>query len=290
MRSARGSERNRIDRRRFVPLLLLVALFLCGRVPARAQVVDAEDGFTARIAQERAAHGLPGLEIAGDLQEVARRQAQRMADQGRKFHNPNLASEVGGDWTLVAENVGFGPTVDDVHQAFMASPAHRDIILHPDLTHVGVGVVQGGDGRLWVAEVFERLEPAPPPAPAPTAPPAPAPTAPPAPLPTTPPVTAPSTAPPPVTQTPATVAPAVVAPPRITAASAAPAPASDDELAAVAQVLDLRETAMASSTADLPDVQKLARDVPGAAWVGAFLLAAVVALQGQTLRRLGLVA
>lgn len=53
----------------------------------------------------------------------------------------------------VAENVGMGPDVRTVFDRFMASPSHRDNILNPRLTQVGVGVVAGG-GSLWVTVDF----------------------------------------------------------------------------------------------------------------------------------------
>ena len=53
--------------------------------------------------------------------------------------------------------------------------------------------------------------------------------------------------------------------------------------------MELLSATVATPAAAMPDLEDLARDVPAAAWVGAVLLAAVVALQGQALRRLGLV-
>jgi hypothetical protein len=116
----------------------------------------AEAGFVARIAAERtAAGGLAGYSVADDLVAVARRHAARMASEGRLYHNPSLGSEVTG-WTAVGENVGVGPSVDDIHRAFMASATHRHAILSGEYTQVGVGVEVGGDGTLWVVEVFRR--------------------------------------------------------------------------------------------------------------------------------------
>jgi hypothetical protein len=262
--------------RRLTPLLLLVLLIVGSTASARAQVVDAEDGFAARISQERAAAGLPALAPAADLQAVARRHAQRMADRGTPFHNPDLESEVTG-WSLLGENVGYGPDVDTVHGKFMESPDHRRIILMPELTQVGVGVVRTGDGRLWVVEVFRRPEAAPAPAPAPpasstaatptTAPPTTV--APPAPTPTTAmPLPAP-TVPPPAPVTPAEEQ-------REVSRSARPA--------AVLGVIAVRPTpAPAVPALDVPSDA-----VPAVAWAAGLLLAAVVALQAQTVRRLGL--
>jgi uncharacterized protein YkwD len=154
-------------------LLALLVTFLVP-TPARAADAGAEAAFTSALNGERAAAGLPGLAVASDLVAVARRQAARMADSGSLYHNPSLGSEVGG-WQKVGENVGRGPGVDVVHQAFMDSPGHRQNILDAAWTEVGVGV-EVRDGRIWVAEVFRQPAAAPAPAPEPEPTPAPAPT------------------------------------------------------------------------------------------------------------------
>lgn len=261
-------------------MVFLVLLLCSSGIGARAQVVDAEAGFVARIAQERAAQGLPVYEQAADLRDVARRHAQRMAAEQRWFHNPNLASEVSG-WTLVAENVGYGPNVDDVHAAFMASSSHRDAILHTQLIQVGIGVARGADNQLYVVQVFRRPDAG---APPPTTPPPPPPTMAPA-----PPVTAAPA--PPVTEPPAppvAAAPTEAAPPTmVDRAPLAPAPVSVGA-ATTTRAVELRKAKVVTNTTTIA-LDPVEDDVPAAAWVGAFLLVAVIALQAQTVRRVGLV-
>jgi uncharacterized protein YkwD len=72
-----------------------------------------------------------------------------MASTGTLEHNPNLVSQITCDWIRLGENVGFGPTVAFLQDAFMNSPSHRANILG-DFTRVGVGAVRGGDGTIWV--------------------------------------------------------------------------------------------------------------------------------------------
>ena len=155
-------------------LLLLVAI-----APAASAT---EGSFAAAIASERASRGLSGLATKGDLTTVARRHSTIMADANHLHHNPTLGSSVTG-WQKVGENVGRGPSVGALHDAFMASPGHRRNILDPDWTEVGVGVVVR-DGTIWVTVVFRRpLAPKPAPAPAPKPAPKPAPAPAPAPAP-----------------------------------------------------------------------------------------------------------
>lgn len=144
-------------------LLVLAPAGLASTVAPAPQ--DAEAQFTELVNSERAAHGSARLPVAGDLVDVARRHAERMAAEGRLYHNPNLGSEV-QNWQTVGENVGTGPSVEEIHQAFMASGSHRGVILDGTFTQVGIGVAIKGD-TIWVAQVFRNPMPPPEPAPAP---------------------------------------------------------------------------------------------------------------------------
>ena len=57
-------------------------------------------------------------------------------------------------WFRVAENVGCGQSADSLHQSFMDSPGHRDNIMDPDFTDVGIGVRFADDGAMWVTQNF----------------------------------------------------------------------------------------------------------------------------------------
>ncbi|MEN3314835.1 MAG: hypothetical protein V7605_1069 [Acidimicrobiaceae bacterium] len=163
-----------------------------------------ESSLLALTNQARASAGDPALSMDSSLTSVARSWAQTMASQGGISHNPDLASQVDG-WSRLGENVGVGTSIDQVHQALLASPHHYENITG-DFSLVGIGVASGG-GRVYVVEDFEQprggggtvaaADPGPPPtvarrvtttvAPAPrpprTAPPAVAPTPPPPPAP-----------------------------------------------------------------------------------------------------------
>ena len=153
-------------RRSQVAVRLLVALVLgatavlaAGGLGSRASAADAgaEGEFTALVNDARTAKGLAALASDAELVSVARRWSGRMAADNRVAHNPNLAREVTQNWEKLAENVGSGPTVDEIHEAFMNSSSHRVNILDGSFTHIGVGVATSPDGRLWVTQVFMRL-------------------------------------------------------------------------------------------------------------------------------------
>ena len=133
-------------------VVVAMAAVLVDTSPADA--TTAENELFTRINRARIVHGRHVLARKYDLTLVARAQAQRMANSGTLYHNPNLTTAV-RNWRWVGENVGYGPTVLAVHRAFMASPPHRANVLDRDYTQVGVGVVRRGS-RVWVVEVFRR--------------------------------------------------------------------------------------------------------------------------------------
>ena len=142
--------------------------------------------FVQQTNATRASKGLSILPVSGSLASEARTHTQAMASSNSLYHS--TADQYPGNWIGLGENVGVGPTCNDVQQAFLASPHHYENIVDPKWTSIGVGVVPNSDGTgLWVTVAFEQFQstpapPAPPPAPAPAPTPAPAPK----PAPTTP--------------------------------------------------------------------------------------------------------
>lgn len=165
-----------LDRHRRPSLVATVVLaLLIGLLPQTTDTAHADSGmesaFVAAVNRERAAIGLGGLSVAGELTSVARSHSQVMANGSNLHHNPNLGGAVSG-WKKVGENVGRGPSIDAIHAALMASPGHKRNILDPDWTQLGIGVVVDGGGQIWVTQVFRTpagAAPAPTPEPEPAA-------------------------------------------------------------------------------------------------------------------------
>ena len=114
-----------------------------------------ESQFVAKMNAARQAAGLRPYAVASDLTSVARQHSAQMAAKQSLYHNPNLTTQV-QNWQAVGENVGEGPTVSDIHTAFMNSPEHRANILDHDFTQVGVGVSVDKNGIIWVTEDFRE--------------------------------------------------------------------------------------------------------------------------------------
>lgn len=150
-----------------------VAAFAASTALAAAPAFASPAGdLAAATNQARAAAGLPALSLSGDLTAVAQAWAQHLAAANSLSHNPALASQV-SNWTVLGENVGMAGDIPSVQKAFMASAHHRDNILDPRYTQMGVGAATStypscGCQVLWVVVDFRR--PASTPAPANPAP------------------------------------------------------------------------------------------------------------------------
>lgn len=125
---------------------------------AQAERVDLEREFFNLVNRERRSRGMRSLSYNSALTSTARRHSARMAAEGRLYHN---TAELRSDEfarrtnypTMVGENVGEGPSVDWLHDAFMNSPGHRSNIIEPRYTAMGIGVTVK-NGTIWVTQDF----------------------------------------------------------------------------------------------------------------------------------------
>jgi hypothetical protein len=205
----------------------LLVLLLLSAGPASAEPVANEAQFLVLLNNTRVSKGLAPLLPDAQLQTIARQWSAKMLQDGGLSHNPNLPNQV-TNWKMIGENVGVGSAVQQLHDAFVASPHHYENIVEPAFNFVGIGVVEG-NGQIWVTFDFKQSKtataaptaapkPAPAPAPKPAAAPrvtaAPKPAAPKAAAPAAPkpkPAPAPTTTTPPTTAAPATT----VTPPEV---------------------------------------------------------------------------
>lgn len=147
---------------------IVVPLTLTAPTPAQADA-GSDAQFVADTNAARSANGLAGYAVAADLASLAARRAAEMAANHAIYHDSTLGSDV-CCWVDLGENVGRGPSVSAVQQAFMDSPEHRANILSGQYTQIGVGTARGSDGALYVDELFRRPSGAAPAAGAPAAP------------------------------------------------------------------------------------------------------------------------
>ena len=125
-----------------------------------------EAALVAGINAQRAAAGLPPLQLDPDLVMVARERSNDMAQRGYFSHvSPtgetfsSLMQSHGVACSWCGENIAYNNFGDDqtvavVLSAWIASPGHRDNILRPDFSRVGVGVALDGSGLKYYTAVF----------------------------------------------------------------------------------------------------------------------------------------
>ena len=143
--------------KRFAAVLLgLAGLFLLSADEAGAEPAAHEAEFVARVNALRATKGLGPLAVDNQLTSVARAWSAKMAQDGALSHNPNLPNQV-SNWRLVGENVGVGPTVAVIEQAFENSPAHYANLVKGEYQFIGVGVVEVGS-TIWVTQNFKQAK------------------------------------------------------------------------------------------------------------------------------------
>jgi uncharacterized protein YkwD len=135
--------------RRCIPLVLgiLVLVAACG--PGNQMAAD----DTALVNQLRVNNGLGALPRSYELDLKAQSQAQAMANAGTIFHSPSLVSGVSPGWQLIGENVAMAGSIAQAEAALEASPPHRENLLNPHFTEMGIGAVQAGN-LVFVAQVF----------------------------------------------------------------------------------------------------------------------------------------
>jgi uncharacterized protein YkwD len=137
--------------------------FIVSPLPAQ---VGPELELMERVNRERAERHLTELAISNELGAIARAHAHDMAEHGYLAHvDPSGRSPLDRvqqagvtGFQLLAENIGAsdvnGDRVESIVQAWLASPVHRENLLHPSFNTSGIGVERGPDGRTVAVQLF----------------------------------------------------------------------------------------------------------------------------------------
>ena|SRR6478735_6290231 len=128
-------------------VLAVVALGLGACTPESNRATDL-------VNQSRNAKGLPSLQVNIDLYLQAAAWSNQLANDQYLHHRTDLSVGIGYPWRVLGENVGRGYSIEQVHDAFMNSTAHRNNILDARFDTVGVGVTRDGNGQYWIVQEF----------------------------------------------------------------------------------------------------------------------------------------
>ncbi len=143
----RGRSRRAVG---IVAVALLAVASLAGCLSEEQQTVQTQINNSRKSANRAA---LADWDVS-DIK--AQDWAERLAKKGSLSHSNLAAGYTTGTWCRLAENVGMGPNLATIHQAFMNSPGHRANILNPAFTHMGTGVAKKGNTWFVVHEFAQR--------------------------------------------------------------------------------------------------------------------------------------
>jgi hypothetical protein len=121
---------------------------------AHADAGSEEAQFLALTNQLRSSLGIQQLTPQPQLTSIARQWSAQMAAAGTISHNPSLTSQAPSNWTGLGENVGMGGAVQAIQTAFINSPHHYENLANGAYNYVGVGVVDGANGTIFVTVDF----------------------------------------------------------------------------------------------------------------------------------------
>jgi len=136
--------------------------------PAPTQPAPQPAGLTAEeqqmvnlVNQERAKAGLKPLAADMRLVKLARMKSQDMIDkkyfahQSPTYGSPfDMMKKEGISYRTAGENLAGANSVTRAHELLMQSSGHRQNILNPAFTHIGIGIVKGGPYGMMFTQMF----------------------------------------------------------------------------------------------------------------------------------------
>jgi uncharacterized YkwD family protein len=113
------------------------------------------------INQARAQNNVAPLQADMQVTNVARIKAQDMIDNNYFSHNSpkygspfDMLKAFGINYVEAGENIAGNQTVQNAENALMNSPGHRQNILNPAYTHIGIGIKSGGPYGNMFSQMF----------------------------------------------------------------------------------------------------------------------------------------
>lgn len=132
--------------------------------PTEAEISDGETYMAELVNELRAGLGVGAMQYHHGVAAVARRWSRTMSERDLFKHNPSYTSEYPPGWTRAGENIFWSSaglstvraTMKHAFDALADSPGHYRNMIHPDFTHIGVGLFIDSSGGYWVTQNFAR--------------------------------------------------------------------------------------------------------------------------------------
>ena len=123
---------------------------MTGQTENIARLTPNEDEMLRLLNAERVKKGLNPLKVDMEITKVARLKSQDMIDNNYFSHNSptygspfDMMKQFGIRYIYAGENLAGNPSIQGAHTSLMNSQGHRDNILNPNFTHIGIGVREG---------------------------------------------------------------------------------------------------------------------------------------------------
>lgn len=126
-----------------------------------SSMTAAEQEMLDLVNKERSANNLQPLQGDLEVTKVARIKSQDMIDNNYFSHNSptygspfDMLKSFGVHYIAAGENLAGNQSVTAAHNALMNSPGHKANILKPEYTHVGIGIIEGGNYGMMFTQMF----------------------------------------------------------------------------------------------------------------------------------------
>lgn len=132
--------------------------------PAQNSLHEFEQEVIRLVNVERQKAGLSALKTNVELSNVARIKSNDMKDKGYFSHTSptygspfDMMKSFGIRYSYAGENIAMGQrTPEEVMRGWMNSQGHRNNILNPNFTEIGVGYAVDKNGRAYWTQMFIR--------------------------------------------------------------------------------------------------------------------------------------
>ncbi|AOT69732.1 CAP domain-containing protein [Geosporobacter ferrireducens] len=134
---------------------------MVGQTENIARLTPNEEELLRMLNAERVKKGLNPLKVDMEITKVARLKSQDMIDNNYFSHNSptyggpfDMMKQFGIHYIYAGENLAGNPSIQGAHTSLMNSQGHRDNILNPNFTHVGIGVREGSQYGKLATQMF----------------------------------------------------------------------------------------------------------------------------------------
>lgn len=130
--------------------------------PSKSSTLNSDELLLLQLVnQERTSRKLSVLTADAPLSKVAEVKSQDMVNnqyfshQSPTYGSPfEMMKQFGIVYQTAGENIACNQTVEAAHKALMESTGHRENILSTQFTHIGIGIVNGGQCGKMLTQQF----------------------------------------------------------------------------------------------------------------------------------------